>query len=381
MLRADGAVLAVSPTVAHILESMKVRIAAGEFQTGARLPAERALAEEFRVSRTIIRRALDTLEDQGYLKRANGFRPVVCDPTRLPSQSSQTSKRNIALWITGEPNDVGAAAVLQGVQRELDPELFRLVVANPRGVTLPESIQAEAQFLRRIAEDPDICGVILWYLGGETNRSGLERLRAIKLPMVFVDRRPPEGFSGDYVGVDNRHAAERVVRHLIARGHRRIAHITNLESAHTVAERRRGYQDALREAGLPCDPALVFAGPFQEPEEVRYAAMVQQLRELPEPPTAVFAVNDYSALCLIAAACEAGLHIPEDIEVAGFDDLERWRPGPASLTSASQPFERMGIQAARLLVERVETPKFEEYTSVIMDAPLVVRAGALAEAS
>jgi LacI family transcriptional regulator len=250
-----------------------------------------------------------------------------------------------------------------------------LVVANPRGSTLIESIETERQFLRRLAEDTDICGVILWYLGGETNLPWLERLRAMRMPMVFVDRRPPDRCLGDYVGVDNRHAASQVVNHLLSRGHRRIAHITNEESACTVAERLGGYRDSLQQAGIAYDPDLVLTGPFQEPEEIRYTAILERLRGLPNSPTAVFAVNDYSALCLVASAGAMGLSVPEDIEVAGFDDLERWRPGPAILTTVSQPFERMGIEAAGLLLERLDTKNSDTFTSVLMDAPLVVRAG------
>lgn len=377
MPRSSKPIPTISPTVAHILESLKGRIASGEFRIGGRLSAERTLAEEYRVSRTIVRQALDTLEDHGFLNRANGYRPVVCDPLlhSVGRQNAPVSKRNVAVWITGEPNDVGATSVLQGIHRGLDPDRFRVVVANPRGGTLLESIQTEAQFLRRLAEDSDICGVILWYLGGDTNLRGLERLRAMQMPMVFVDRRPPDRCLGDYVGVDNRYASSQVVNHLIARGHRRIAHITNEESACTVAERLGGYLDSLQEANIRYDPDLVLTGPFQEPEEIRYTAIVERLRELPDPPTAVFAVNDYSALCLVASAGAIGLRVPEDLEVAGFDDLERWRPGPAILTTVSQPFERMGIQAAELLLDRMDAKNSETYTSVIMDAPLVVRAG------
>jgi len=246
-------------------------------------------------------------------------------------------------------------------------------MANPRGESLAESIRSEAQFLERLAEDRDICGLILWYLGGEANRPGLERLRAREMPMVFLDRRPPADFPADYVGIDNRYAAKQVVRHLVACGHRRIAHITNPESACTVLERYQGYRDALREAGIAFDSALVCTGAFQEPAESQYADIVARLRTLPDPPTAVFAVNDYSALCLVAAARAAGWRAPEDIEVAGFDDLERWRPGPAMLTTIRQPFEQMGMQAARLLLERMERQYSGFYTNVILDAPLIAR--------
>src|SRR5580700_7701114 len=98
MLRSTKPIPTISPTVAHILQSLKGRIASGEFRIGTRLPAERALAEEYRVSRTIVRQALDTLENDGFLQRVNGFRPVVCDPLRdtVERPNASATKRNVA---------------------------------------------------------------------------------------------------------------------------------------------------------------------------------------------------------------------------------------------------------------------------------------------
>lgn len=357
----------------YIANCLQNRIMAGDFRDGEWLPAERSLAEEFRVSRATIRQALAALEQQGLLVRMNACRPVVRRPESVAPSAVPTARRSIGLWIFGEPNDFGCYSALQGVQRALDPDQFRLVIASPHWGELPDIIQSEMRFLERIGEDPEISGLILWYLGGEANRPGLERLRANGLPMVFIDRRPPGDLLGDYVGIDNRQAAQDVVNHFLACGHRRIAHVTYDEPASTVRERLEGYRRALEEAGVNYDPGLVFNATYAEPLESRYLTVVERICALPDPPTAIFAVNDYAAWFLIAAMRTSGLCIPEEFAIAGCDDLERWLPGPATLTSIRQPFEQMGMHAAQLLQKRLDTPHSDPYATVILDAPLIVR--------
>src|SRR5207248_1783281 len=139
------------------------------------------------------------------------------------------------------------------------------------------------------------------------------------------------GVEADYVGVDNADAAEQIVRHLLAMGHRSIAHLTNRDRASTVADRLAGYRRALAAAGISYRPELVLEAPFLEPKPDLGGRTDDQVAEellgLPDRPTAVFAVNDYNALSLIAALRVRGLRVPEDMAVAGFDDVERWTPG------------------------------------------------------
>jgi LacI family transcriptional regulator len=167
-----------------------------------------------------------------------------------------------------------------------------------------------------------------------------------------------------------------LVQHLVSKGHRQIAHITNVDNASTVYERLQGYRDALQEAGIPFRPELVLTDTGQPEAGYHdvYEALAARLLELPGPPTAVFCVHDVLALRLIDALRAKGVRVPEDMAVAGFDGLERWLPGSPFLTTADQPFERIGEWAARLLLQRVELGDRGAYQHVLLEAPLHIHA-------
>jgi LacI family transcriptional regulator len=264
--------------------------------------------------------------------------------------------------------------IVRGIRHVLNQDDFRLVLDSATGHNAVASggpsdegemlRKSEEAFLKRIVRDHDIEGVLLWYLGGRQNLPALQELRTARVPIVFLDRMPPGGFEADFVGVDNVGAAEAVVGHLLAQGHRRIAHVTNYDNASTVQERAEGYRRALSRAGVTPRPEWI----MREPE----ATAVDALLALPETPTAVFAVNDVTALRVIEALRGRGLRVPEDVAVAGFDGIERWLPGTLFLTTADQPFERMGAAAADLLLRRITLGPDVPYRQVLLDAPLAV---------
>ena len=367
-----------SPAVRIVVQTLEQRICLGHYAVGHRLPPERELAAEFDVSRTTIRLGLDELAERGYLERVNGCRPVICRPRNTARLAHATAQAGISIWISGNPADTGAHSTLQGVQQELSRLGLPLILDGaPTQDGQDSAVRAEAQYLSRLADTPHVGGAILWYLGGDRNLSQLEALRAAGVQMVFVDRRPPDGFQADFVGIDNVLSAYRVVRHLIELGHRRIAHVTNTDRGCTVEHRMAGYRRALQEAGIEFHPDLVFTGDFMERDEAATARtqnrLVDSLVGSPLHPTAVFAVNDYYALSLAGQLHEVGVRVPEDIAVAGFDDLERWIPGTSVLTTVRQPFEQIGAEAVRLLMKRLVMGDNGRYDRVIIDAPLVFR--------
>lgn len=173
------------------------------------------------------------------------------------------------------------------------------------------------------------------------------------------------------VTVDDRAASAVAVRHLINLGHREIAIIggqTDDIFRFTVPhERRYGYEDALREGGLPIRVDLHVLGNFSI--EGGTEAM-NQLLAISRPPTAVFAMSDEMAFGAIAAVRDHGLRVPEDISVVGFDDHEM--AGVMGLTTIKQPAVDHGVRAARLILDAIGGalgPRVE-----VMPTKLVVRA-------
>lgn len=177
------------------------------------------------------------------------------------------------------------------------------------------------------------------------------------LPSDFVTvlLNPPTKRGGNAlaVRVDNVGGARAMVRHLVELGHRPIAMILGAERNHDAEERRRGYRAALREGGIAIDEALEVAGDFSESSG--YAA-VEQLLALPASrrPRAIFAANDAMAVGALSALRDAGLRVPEDVALAGFDDIPIARYLTPPLSSVHVAIDELGRRATELALRALE---------------------------
>lgn len=149
------------------------------------------------------------------------------------------------------------------------------------------------------------------------------------------------------VRMDDVRAAEEVTRLLIGMGHERIAFVRGAPDQVASGLRHAGFERAMKEHGLPVDPALVCQGDFSFDGGVRCARHLLGLRR---PPTAVFASNDEMALGVLAEAQRQGLAVPEDLSIAGFDDSAAATRVFPPLTTVRQPLEEMARQAVDLLI-------------------------------
>ncbi len=167
------------------------------------------------------------------------------------------------------------------------------------------------------------------------------------IPLVVVDplRRVPEGTMS--ISATNFQGAFDATTHLLGLGHRRIATVTGPLDQDNAIARFAGFQAAMLQSGLTVDPRLVDRSGYGISNG--YEA-TRALLEQAEPPTAIFAASDDSALGAIRAIREHGLHVPEDISVIGFDDLpySQWTDPP--LTTIRQPLMEMGDAAVDLLM-------------------------------
>lgn len=167
------------------------------------------------------------------------------------------------------------------------------------------------------------------------------------IPVVAID--PHEGRGGSYtIDSDNVGGARTATDHLISLGHRRIAHVRGRDDLVSSRLRERGYRESLTAAGIPFDASLVLTGEYRRADG--YAA-ARELLTRPQPPTAIFAANDLSALGAMTAAHELGLRVPDDVSIMGFDDIPEASNATPRLTTLAQPLHEMGARALRMLVD------------------------------
>jgi LacI family transcriptional regulator len=213
----------------------------------------------------------------------------------------------------------------------------------------------------------------------DRSRPHLRLLTRHNVPFVLIDRSIA-GFETDLVQGDSIDGARQLIEHLIGLGHRRIAMITETSEVSTARDRLRGYRDALERAGIEFEPELVAVSSATEVRGAHDATFA--LLDLPEPPTAIFAVNNITAVGVAEAARERGLEIPRDLALVCFDDIEHASRLHPFLTVMAQPAETFGTIATQLLLDRLAGRAAGRRRIVVLPADFVVResSGAVAEA-
>jgi DNA-binding LacI/PurR family transcriptional regulator len=198
-------------------------------------------------------------------------------------------------------------------------------------------------------------------------------LQRLGVPVVLLNSHSAE--SGPYtfsIAVDDLHGACLATNHLIQLGHRRIAYIEGPANHSNSLERLAGYRQTLLQAGLTVRPGLVVPGTGRTDGGEQ---ALSQIMDLNRPPSAAFCYNDMTAIGLIRAARLAGLSIPEDLAVVGFDDIPFASFVSPSLTTIAQPKAEMGKQAMDMLLTLIphQEPQDAAVSDVILRGRLIVR--------
>lgn len=194
----------------------------------------------------------------------------------------------------------------------------------------------------------------------------------VGMPIVSID--PHAGPAGPaVVDTDNLRGGREATAHLIALGHRRIGYLRGRDDLESARLREEGYREALASAGLDIDESLIVTGEFQQAEA---AEGTSALLDLADPPTAIFASNDVSAIEAIRVATARGLRVPRDLSVVGFDDIPAAASATPPLTTVRQPLVDMGRAAVDLLVRMIEDDAGPDH--VRMPSELIVRASTAA---
>jgi len=194
----------------------------------------------------------------------------------------------------------------------------------------------------------------------------MDRLVESDLPLIFVGR-PFQSENVSYIDIDNTDGAYNAVSHLIRLGYKRIATIAGSEQSTVGIDRKQGYVKALQDRDLPVDENLITESDFTEVGG--YDAMVHLLSNKPE---AVFAASDVMAVGAIRAVRNAGMVIPDDIAIVGFDDLPVAKMTNPALTTIRQPINRLGSTAVEMLIDMIQNGS-KPHNRIILSTELVVR--------
>ena len=253
------------------------------------------------------------------------------------------------------------AAVVQGIGDECRERGYGIFLWNTH-----DSANDELEYLRQ-ARQKRADGMLIYPVQADTRY--IEELKNTPVPFVFLNRHT-EALDFDYVINDNVHGAYMAVKHLIDKGHRRITYVCAKPTASSGQERMYGCRKAVEEAGLPPNALEVVV--CDETIESCYW-VVSQLISKKDRPTAMFLWDDRLAIGAIKAILEAGMHIPADIAIVGYDDIEISAYLYPPLTTVRQPTHQIGETAARILLDKLESETGSELRRIVLKPELIAR--------
>ena len=258
------------------------------------------------------------------------------------------------------------AEIVRSVEDHCFEAGYTLILCNTDDAPARQGI-----YLKVLAEKR-IDGMIIISTGDD--RGLLTLLRGLTIPTVLLDREIPE-LNCDLVETAHRQGGMLATEHLIALGHRRIACLGGPLRLNPSEQRIQGWRQALAGAGLTTEASsLLWNSDFTS--QGGFNAM-QLILQQPPVPTAVFVCNDLMCIGALSAAYQAGVRVPQDLSIIGFDDIELAHFTCPPLTTITQPKHLIGVLAVDMLLERIEDGRLEA-KQVLLQPTLVVRASTAA---
>jgi LacI family transcriptional regulator len=254
------------------------------------------------------------------------------------------------------------APLVRGAEGAARKAGYRVLLCNSEG-----DLRLEREYIEDLVAHR-VEGLLLAPASDRSRSSILSLLRG-GFPLVLVDRELPDA-DCDLIVSDNAHGARRLIEHLIAIGHKEIAHVTDAEDTSTGRDRLKGYRDALEAAGIPFQSELVIRTTVDRIGGYRAAQEILARERL---PTAIFSVNNMTAVGAMEALRERGLSVPKDMGLVCFDDIEHLAVLSPFLTVMDQPAETFGSLGAQLLLERMAGKASSRPRRIILQTDLIIR--------
>ena len=282
-------------------------------------------------------------------------------PNLLAQSLRQKQTNTLALLVTDITNPFWTT-VARGAEDVASEHGINVILCNT-----DESESKQNTYLNLVLQK-QVDGVLLVPVNNRCE--AVQHIQSQNVAVVVMDRKVTNA-RVDVVRCDSEGGAYQLTQHLLEQGHRQIALLNGAANVFTASDRANGYRRALAEAQLDADAEQIYYGEFTLASGYE---MTQQALNADPRPTALFAANNFIAIGALRALRDAGLRVPEDMAVAGFDDLPEELIVEPFLTVSAQPAYEMGQQAMALLLSRIAGNAPEEFQEIVLPTELRVRA-------
>jgi len=351
------------------IDILRERIRTGRYIVGQKLPTQRELTEDLHVHRRIVRAALNQLEKEGLLRLRRNSPPIIqsAPPKNYNKAELALPTSNLVALVIdhGGPEEREGSAeqrIHWGLSQALGRAGYHVVFLNMATSEPAHGPDVDAMNLEYVL-DHGFGGVVFFSYSGDGNRDIIREVSR-QMPLVLIDRLP-RGVDVDYVGMQNFQAMYDAAKHLIARGHRRIAFAKTSDDVSSIEAREQGYLQALRDhQGEILEEFVITNQKYW-----KIWPLFDAVFSLPaaKRPTAIICVNDFEAVRVTERLAFHKLTVPDDISIIGCDNVVEKLPGGVGLTSLAQPFVEIGKEAARLFLRRINNP---DSLPLLVEAPV-----------
>lgn len=354
------------PKYLQLKDILKRHFENEHYANGQQIPSEKELMTRFDVSRSTVRQSLAELVNEGVIYKKQGLGSFFSG-IREEEQHKQSYLIGV---ITPLVFKYIYPQIIQGINDVVHQKRYNIVLSGSEGNSENELPHVE-QLLARGIEG------LIFEPAGSPKRFQETRvfqmLKTLTIPVVFMDWTFDD-LGVSYVSLDDVEGGFRATNYLIEAGHRRIAYVYMANHIPGTL-RYKGYRKALEVHGIPYDSRLEKFRPIFKWAQADYAyALTKELLALGENrPSAIFFFNDEAALRGYAAIREAGLRIPDDISIMGFDDSQLATLAEIPLTSMVHPKYQIGKWAAEMLFDQLENEGRSTSHQMILHPSIAVR--------
>jgi len=314
----------------------------------------RGLKDHPAIRKDTRKRILDKASELGY--QANSF-----------ASNLRRNRTNTIGVIVPRLNSYFMSTVIAGMERVANQAGYNLIISQSM-----ESVQKEIANVKTLFNNR-VDGLLVSVAYDTDTMAHFDVLLGKKIPLIFFDRVFEHPDCTNII-IDNGKAAYEVTKHLIEQGCKRIVHITASQKRNVYTERMRGYKQALADHHIPFDEKLVFVNNLSDQAGVEVSNAILRMDTLPD---AIFSANDACAVSCVRELKQAGVKVPQQIAVAGFNNDPLSKVIEPNLTTIKYPGEEMGELAVSTLIRRLDRLEGANLNTIVLRHELIIRESTL----